>query len=305
MAMSVVSQLQELHSILGSWPEVEEVVKIDERHRRRITNEPGFAKRVRSVTRDRIADAHEERRPFPLNDYLRKAREVLTALKASPGSRKLEDYLITLDGLLSAHEPSDQMLLLEYKYMRMMVCMSKALHRGSRSKWFGGRTEWAEHLRAAQANAEEGMKIADVVLERNPSDERVSHLRGFLFINWIQIIQEQTKAGYANLSSKLMTAAEKEKLFRDQKALSTLKALMVKFPYLWQAAYNGLEQASSLREDDFALWFYTELKRLDPGFQDFDYSPGEVRPISAEPGMAYFYAKYRDQLHVPNEGEAK
>jgi hypothetical protein len=298
--MSVFPQLHELHSILGSWPEVEDAVKIDERHRRRITNEPGFAKRVRSVTRERIAEVHEERRPFPLSDYLRKAREVLTELKASPGSRRLENYLITLDGLLNAHDPSDQTLLLEYKYMRMMVCMSKALHRGSRSKWFGGRKEWAEHLHVAQANAEEGMKIADAILEQNPGDERVAHLRGFLFINWVQINQEQTKAGYKNLSGEVMTVAEKEKLFRERDALATLQALMIQFPYLWQAAYNGLEQASSMREDDYVLWFYNELKRLDPGFQDFDYSPGEVLAISAEPGMAYFHAKYRDQLHVPN-----
>ena len=41
-----------------------------------------------------------------------------------------------------------------------------------------------------------------------------------------------------------MTSAEKEKLFRSEKAFEKLEALMGKFPYLWQAAYNGLEQAS-------------------------------------------------------------
>jgi hypothetical protein len=297
--MSVVPHLRELHSILGSWPEVENAVKIDQRHRRRITNEPGFARRVRSVTRERIAEVLEERRPFPLSDYLRKAREVLTELKASPGSRKLETYVASLDGLLNAHDPSDQKLLVEYKYMRMMACMSKALHRGGRAQWFGSRKEWAEHLRAAQANAEEGMKVAGAVMQKNPSDEQIAHLHGFLFINWIQIIQEQAKAGYANLSGKPMSPAEKENLFRSEKALERLKVLMGKFPYLWQAAYNGLEQASSLREDQYALWFYNELKRLDPGFQDFDYSPGEVAAISAEPGMAYFHAKFREQLHTP------
>lgn len=296
--MSVVPQLQELHSILGSWPEVEDAVKIDERHRRRITNEPGFASRVRPVTRERIAEVHEERRPFPLSDYLRKAREMLTELKASPGSRKLETYVTSLDGLLNAYDPSDQKLLVEYKYMRMMVCMSKALHHGGRGQWFGSR--WGEHLRAAQANAEEGMKMAGAIMQQNPRDEQIAHLHGFLFINWIQIIQEQEKAGYANLFGKPVTPAEKEKLFRSEKALARLKALMGKFPYLWQAAYNGLEQASSLRDDQYALWFYNELKRLDPGFQDFDYSPGEVTAISAEPGMAYFHAKFREQLHTPN-----
>jgi hypothetical protein len=184
--------------------------------------------------------------------------------------------------------------------MRMMACMSKALHRGSRSQLFGSRKEWAEYLRAAQANAEDGMKMADAFMQQNSRDEQIAHLHGFLFINWIQIIQEQAKAGYANLSGKPMTPAEKEKLFHSEKALAKVKALMEKFPYLWQAAYNGLEQASSLRDDQYALWFYSELKRLDPGFQELDYSPGEVAAISAEPALAYFHAKFREQLHTSN-----
>jgi hypothetical protein len=41
------------------------------------------------------------------------------------------------------------------------------------------------------------------------------------------------------------------------------------------------------------------LKKLDPGFQSFDYSPGEVLAISAEPGMKWFSERYRDRLHKP------
>jgi hypothetical protein len=108
------------------------------------------------------------------------------------------------------------------------------------------------------------------------------------------------KAHYPGRNGRVMTIEEKETLFENKKALPFLKELMIKFPYLWQAPFNGLEQASSLRKDEFALWFYNKLKWLDPGFQDFDYSPGEVLAISAEPGMAYFNAKYRDKLHIPN-----
>lgn len=55
-----------------------------------------------------------------------------------------------------------------------------------------------------------------------------------------------------------------------------------------------------MEDDSYALWFHRESTRMDPGFQDFDYSPGELVAISVERGMAYFHSKYRDQLHTPN-----
>jgi hypothetical protein len=126
-----------------------------------------------------------------------------------------------------------------------------------------------------------------------------------VFINWTQIIQEQVKAGWENRFNKVMSPVELAALLREKEALLTLKNLLKDFPYLWQAAFNGLEQASMSRDDEYALWFFAELKRLDPGFQDFDYTLGEVSSISAEPGMAYFHAKYREDLHTPNKIQPK
>jgi hypothetical protein len=62
---------------------------------------------------------------------------------------------------------------------------------------------------------------------------------------------------------------------------------------LWQAAVNGLELASRLKaSDNDMLFFYTELLRLDPGFERFAYSPGEVVAIKDEPGLAYFRERF-------------
>jgi len=95
------------------------------------------------------------------------------------------------------------------------------------------------------------------------------------------------------------TIREALELLRDRSALAAVRQFLADNPYLWQAAYNGLELASAFESDVDALWFYGELKRLDPGFQSFDYSPGEVPSLSNEPGMAWFCRRYRKQLHVP------
>jgi len=299
--MSLVVKLHDLHGVLGSWPLVEKAVGIDRKTRRHYTNVAGGALRAGPESTKRINRAHELRRPFPLSDHLRVARAELTRLKAFPGSDELEGFLRVLEGFLEEHQPENPAKLVEYSYMRMLVSMSKALHSGGRSDWFEGR--FGESLRIAQKHAEFGKEVADRLLNIEPGNEQMSSLQAFLFINWIQIIQEQTKRGYENLSGKKMTFAEKEKLFRDHNALSTLQGLMGQFPYLWQAAYNGLEQASSLKDDVFAIWFYNELKRLDPGFQDFDYTPGEAVAISREPEMVYFHDKYRSELHIANPGK--
>jgi hypothetical protein len=84
------------------------------------------------------------------------------------------------------------------------------------------------------------------------------------------------KANFPNLSGKVMSISEMRRLFRKIDALGQLKKVVETFPYLWTAAYDGLEQSSMMEDDSYALWFHSELTRMDPGFQDLDYSPGEL-----------------------------
>lgn len=314
MAVLVAPALQELYAVLASWTAVGVAVKLDPRTVRRLWKVPGAANNADPTTREQIAAALEKERPFPVKcAYLRKAREHLTLLKSRPGAEELENYLIELEGFLYAFDPSDPAVLLEYKYMRMMVCASKALHRGTRTTWFGDRKNWVEYLRAAVVNAEEAIPIADAILQQDPEDRDVAHLRAILLVNWVQLLHEEAKKEYRNIPGKRMSQPELAALLRERQVLSMLKSLLAEFPYLWQAVYNGLELASSQMEladstqkdDDDALWFYETLKRLDPGFQDFDYTPGEVKAISKEPAMRCFHDKYRASRHIPNKGEKK
>jgi hypothetical protein len=155
-------------------------------------------------------------------------------------------------------------------------------------------------LQDAQRDAESAIKLADQMLLIDPDNRDVRHLRAILCVNWTQIIQEQVKAKFPNLNGHVMSVTEMRTLFREKDALRQLKEVVENFPYLWTAAYNGLEQSSMLQDDSHALWFYKELKRMDGGWQDFDYSPGDLLAISKEDGMTYFHIKYRDQLHIPN-----
>jgi hypothetical protein len=296
--MNFVVDLRQIQDIYGTVVEAARAVNIDDRQWRRHM-EPGRGRRARPYIRRKVQTVLQQHRPFPLGDFLRKSREWLVAEKARPGSDELRRCLEILDGFLSQQEPEDPALLLDYEYMRMMVAVSKALHRGPQRYWFGERT--ADHLTCAQVSAEKGMKIADTLLEANRRDDRVARLRAILFVNWTMLILEQSKLGEKQLLGVKLNAAAAAKILRKENALTKLKAFVIEFPFLWQAVYNGLEMASSLREDDDAKWFYFKLKELDSGFQDFDYSPGEVASISKEEGMKYFHDKYRSKFHTPNK----
>ena len=296
--MSPVSQFQELRDITGSLAKAAERAGLTERHARRLVKEPGRGALVQENTRQQLAAALEEVSPFPLTlSSLKYGRSLLITLESNPGSNPLRDFLCSYGELLNNQEPDDDHKRIQFGYMRMMIATSKAMYHGGKVSWFHPRSE---HLRNAQKDAESAIKLADQMLLNDPDNKDVRHLRAILFVNWTQIIQEQVKAKFPNLSGKVMSVTEMRRLFRETKALGQLKKVVENFPYLWTAAYDGLEQSSMMEDDSHALWFHRELTRMDPGFQDFDYSPGELVAISAEHGMTYFHNKYRDQLHTPN-----
>lgn len=301
--MSFAPTVNELVHHFGSQEALASELACDPSQVRRFLR-PGYGNRASKGSRATIERIARVELPFPLlMRFLRVAREELVRLKAQPGKPALRKYLIILDGFLKAHEPTDDALLMEFLYMRMMVAMSKALHQGGDPDGLDG--SLAAHLAYAQECAQKGMEATDNWLRENPKDVRVAHLRAVMYVNWIQIHQEQTKAKLPTLSGRVMTTTQLDKMFRDERVLAKLVVLVRLFPYLWQALYNGLELASTLHEDRYAMWFYRGLKKCDSGFQDFDYSPGEVMPISKEIGMKYFAKKYRSTLHIPNKGVKK
>lgn len=295
--MSPISRLQELRHFTGSLAKAAESAGLSLKQAGRYINEPGRGALVQENTRRQLAAALEEVSPFPLFiERLKYARKHLLSLEADPGCNSLQEYILSYDGCLD-QEPDDDHGRLQFRYMRMMFATSKALYHGGKVNWFNPRSK---HLQDAQKDAESAIELADQMLLNDPDNRDVRHLRAIIYVNWTQILLEQVKAKSPNLSGNVMSVTELKTLFRKENALAQLKEVVENFPYLWTAAYNGLEQSSMLEDDRHALWFYHELKRMDSGFQDFDYSPGELLPISEEKGMIYFCLKYRAQLHTPN-----
>lgn len=104
-----------------------------------------------------------------------------------------------------------------------MIATSKALYNGGKVTWFSPRSE---HLQTAQKEAESAIKLADQILLKDPENKDVRHLRAILFVNWTQIIQEQVKAKFPNLSGKVMSISEMRRLFRKIDALGQLKKVV-------------------------------------------------------------------------------
>jgi hypothetical protein len=307
LAVDILSSIYALRSALGgTFAAVEVELGWDASYRKGVTNKPGGALRCSPSTHSRVNDAMAVHCPFPLK-YMRRGREILTELKSRPGSKELARFIAFSEEVLTGRDPQDQPRLVEYEYMRMMTAMSKALHHHNQTSWFGGPAQWPVWLRDAKAHADKAINLIDSLIGEEASDDlpeedrkRLHNLRAFVEINRIQIIQEQSKKGYLGSDGEPVTPLKAQKIFRDCDALESLKKIVEAYPWIWQAIYNGLEIAATLAEDDYALWFHDRLTAIDPGFHDFDYPhSGEIRPISAEPGMAYFNAKFRATRHQP------
>lgn len=197
-------------------------------------------------------------------------------------------------------------LRLQHAYMRVLANFSKAHHSAKKASWFGGAETWPLWFQKAESIASDAIALADEMLASEIDPEKRSEtlrLQTLLFVNWVQIIQEQAKAGYKGADGVVRTPESSVSFFRANNVLGKIRKFLEAHPWIFQLAVNGLEIASTCESDDNARWFYGELKKCDPGFADFDYSPGECPSISAEPGMFWFATKYREQFHT-DQGKA-
>src|SRR5262249_46489608 len=153
-------------------------------------NEPGYASRSSSATRERVDEVYSRLRPFPLPNYMRLARDELVALKAFPGTRKLQQFLVILDGFLLDSRPSEPTSI-AHSYLRVLVLMSKGLHHRRTADWFGGPRAWKQHLHDAEAECERALEYADCLLTSDLTKEdreMIEQLRPFLLINQVQLV---------------------------------------------------------------------------------------------------------------------
>lgn len=258
-------------------------------------NTPGKGATISLTMRALIDNEHESLRPFPLPDDLRIAHNVLVRLKANPGSAELRDYLIMMEGLLLRAKPSIAEAAC-ITYMLGMLNWSKAFHHGRKATWFGGMNNWKAYALQAEHEFEAAREFADKAQDAElaaAEKELILQLKPTIICNWFGVVAEQAKRGYRRSFPEVL------ELLKERKCVELLRSFVEDNPYLWQAIFNGLELSSWFQSAPDALWFYDHLKNADPGFQSFDYSPGEVPSIAKEPGMKWFHDEFRDRLHVP------
>jgi hypothetical protein len=293
----ISAELKRQYHLLGSWAKVADEVGLCDRKIRAIVNNPGAAARVSQRTRYEIERARERSQPFPLVEHMRLAREAMLPLKQRPGSEDLRKRIVEIEGMLQDYRPPSLWAAASRCYLLAFTAMSRGLHHNNQHNWFGGPLAWRQAMSDAEKWCAEGRRIiARKELDMNEDElPMISRLEYGLFNNWLIAIAGQAKFKLGR------SREETERILRDADAIKALKSFLKENPFLWQSAWNGLEIASTLKGDDEEmLFFYNELKRLDSGFQSFDYSPGEVPAISQEPGMAFFCERFRNRLHIDN-----
>jgi hypothetical protein len=301
----IVAELQRFYRELGTWEKVEQETGLTARRARTFINIPGKGATASPRTRRDITRARERREPFPLVEHMRLAREAMVPLKQWPGDEGLRKRIIEIEGMLHDHHPKSIWGKASRCYLLGFTATSRALHHNNQHNWFGGPSQWCQAINEAERSYEEGRAIIGQGSHDLSEIDVLKRLDYALFNNWLVAI-----AGGAKMRGG-RSRDETNRLLLEANALSALRQFLEQNPFLWQAAVNGLELASTLAlsaksQDEMQhyeremLYFYEELKRLDRGFQSFDYSPGEVPAISKEPGMAYFSAQFRNRLHVDN-----
>lgn len=281
--MTLPAVLRHSKHLLGnvSWTEVEIYFELDDRLRRLITNKPGYV--CRETTHQKVMEKYSAELNQPeLLDFVSVWREELIKAKRRPGSGELMRHIQVTKGMLKLASSTDPLEQLHLSYMRLLTHMTAALQRGSAGNW-----PWKtdEELIAAEQEGEQGRKLIELcdTLPLKPEGRKNVHwLRPIIFLNWIQAVVEQQKLGY------LRTPDEVADVLRSADVIGMIRATLKDNPFFWQLVYNGLELASTLRDEAAAREFHGALVKLDPGFSSFDYSPGEVVSIRREPGMSYF-----------------
>jgi hypothetical protein len=96
--MSSPAKVLHLHHVLGKQERVVSETGVHERVIRHVMNDPGYP--TSETTRALINENYDRIVPFPLPPEFRLVRKELTEAKDKPGSAKLEEALIKIDGLL-------------------------------------------------------------------------------------------------------------------------------------------------------------------------------------------------------------
>ncbi|MGY0570674.1 hypothetical protein ACTGJ9_006125 [Bradyrhizobium sp. RDM12] len=282
-----------------TWEDVEKHFGLHERHRKYLTNTPGY-KSSPSTKLKIMVKYLALLEPPPLPDFALLWRDKLMELKAKPGGDPLKDHLERWTALFNHPSLSgDPVTVIVLGYCNLLSHITMALQAGKSKDWFDipQSLEKAEQLAETTKN-----QLAALNLSALPDGAKktITWLRPIVFLNWVQVILEREKRGLSPERARKHVIA----LLKKNKVLTVIRDALQTNPFFWQLVYNALEIACVLEDKDAAWEFYEKLVELDPGFKSLSYTPGEVIPIKDEPNMEFFrklYAEKHAQKRQPQK----
>jgi hypothetical protein len=268
-----------------TWDEVADEFDLDYRHRKYLTNTPGYTCSPDTKLKIMVKYLTLLEAP-PLPAFALLWRDKLIQLKARPGSGELKDHLDAWTTFFDHPGLSgDPVTIVVLGYCNLLSYMTMALQDGKSATWFdvGNSLEKAEQIAERTKNLLAAFKLNELT----ESDRKtITWLRRIVFLNWIQTIVEREKRNLSRTREEITTILKKENV------LTEIRDTLQENPFFWQLVYNALEIACVLRDEDAAWEFYSTLVELDPGFKDLGYTPGEVISIRNEPNMEFFRNLY-------------
>lgn len=233
----------------------------------------------------------EQKFPFPLPHYQQLIRQRLTAAKRTPGEKCLLDVIQEIEGIVADAAPANAVHSAGLKYLHYLALHARAVL-NNKNAAFGDKSVWRAALASSIAALDQGRAFIAVALKdanHVPDEAVLKELDTWLFLNWVVAVGSYVPGDTPP------DPAEFAATLRQCYALVRFRSALQDLPHEWRVPYNGLDVASRLRASDEDLQlFFSRLCDFDDGFTDFNYTPGEVPTIAANPGLEFF----RDRCRV-------
>jgi hypothetical protein len=246
--------------------------------------------KVSAPLRASVEELFEREYPFPLPEYQKNIRARLISAKQKGRWKGLLEVIIEIEGIVADCAPKEPLHAAGLKYLEFLACHARAILNPT-YMIFGDRIARRESLFRCISAAGEGRSIIAKALKDTPTradSKFLAELDVWLFMNWVVAIGSYVFGDTPPDPAKL------NKTLQACNAIATFKRALVDLPYEWRVPYNGLDTTSrQLAPDEDLALFYQRLVTFDPGFADFDYTPGEVLPINKNPEFKHFRERYK------------
>jgi hypothetical protein len=280
-----VSELIELYKRLGLSPQLlAERLRIDPRTvKKRLADGKmtrSLRRKIRAATRHERETLVSEVGNIILENY-REHKDKYLYPDEYDLLRFIEDHLVIVDFLRSqnAYEKA------EFMYILGHLNYSRAFH-GHWVNRVGGKALRASAQEAFRIYNDEAPKLVRGTDLQDLTEEQASRRSSFLDL--LELNAMETKWQMAK--HRHVSLQECLKWLDEQNVLGRLRAASL-VPHnvgVWTIPHNGLIFASQLNRVEEMKFFYGKLVEVQPGFSDWDFSPGETQTLRQDDDLEAF-----------------